>query len=57
MTYLFPVDTQARNLSVKIREISTLKKGIVTKSNTRNDVTGAKRDLLDFRKVFFYCLV
>jgi len=37
-TDLFPINTQPRNLSVKIREITTLEERIVAEPNPRDEV-------------------
>ena len=48
--YLLPVDTESRDLGVEIGEVATLEKGIIGKSNARDNVAGAEGDLLSLGK-------
>lgn len=47
------VDTQSRDLSVLVREVSTGEKGVVGKVHSWDNVLSAECDLLDLREVVF----
>ena len=51
-TDLFPIDTQPRNLSVKIGEIATLEERIVAEPDPRDDMGSTECNLLGLWEEF-----
>lgn len=49
---LLPVDAKARKLRVEVREIATLKEGIVAETDAGDDVRSTERNLLSLREIF-----
>lgn len=56
-SYLFPVDTQPRNLGVEVREVPARQQRVVAEPDPRNDMAGTESDLLDFGEVFADCTI
>ena len=46
-----PVYAKTSNLSIKVREVTSLKEGVIAEADSRNDVRGAECDLLDLGEV------